>query len=319
MIYDIHAHIAGVEKETNGNYLSDRILRSAPFLFFMKACGFNRCDLERPGIDRRLAERVAGWISESSVDRVVLLAYDAVYTLDGVLDWDNTHMLVSNDYVASLAREYERVVFGASIHPYRKDSLDELKRVADMGACLVKWLPTGQNIAPESSVCDQFYAELARLEMPLLCHTGGERAVVNLNDAANTPECLKRALDAGVVVIAAHCGSKSFVTDECYMDKWLAMVDEYPNLYGDISAFGLPGRAYAVGKLRKNPAAMDRVLYGSDFPVPSMPFFHISNAGLVHAFKLFFERNRFEKPYRLMRASGFDDSVFTRAADVLRW
>jgi len=51
-IYDIHAHIAGVEFESNGNYLSRKILRSVPFLFFTRSCGFSSRDLREPGIDR---------------------------------------------------------------------------------------------------------------------------------------------------------------------------------------------------------------------------------------------------------------------------
>jgi hypothetical protein len=318
MKYDIHAHIAGVEFDAEGNYLSKKILRSVPFLFFTRACGFSRRDLREPGIDRRLAAKVAGWAESSTVDRVVLLAYDAVYGEDGSIDWDRTHMLVSNDYVASLAEKYDSILFGASVNPRRSDALAELERVAEKGACLVKWLPTGQDIDPMSADFAPFYAKLAEIGLPLLCHTGGERAVVNLNDDYNSPANLERALDCGTTVIAAHCGSRSLLWDECFMDVWLAMVERHPNLYGDISAFGLPGRAYAVRKLLSMPHALERLLYGSDFPVPATPLTHAGNIGFAKAFSLQRERNPFERPARLMAEAGFGDDVFSRATGVLR-
>ena len=318
LVYDIHAHIAGVEFEENGNYLSRRILRSAPFLFFTRACGFSRRDLRRKGIDRGLAARVAEWIGGSGVDKAVLLAYDAVYADDGSIDWDRTHMIVSNSYVASLAGENPSILFGASVNPRRRDALEELERVAEMGAVLVKWLPTGQDIDPMSPDNDRFFAELAALGLPLLCHTGGERAVVNLNDSYNSPANLERALDAGVTVIAAHCGSRSLFWDECYLDVWLGMVERYPNLYGDIAAFGLPGRAYAARRLLASPSASTRLLHGSDFPVPAAPIARAADLGLAKAVAIQRVRNSFERPLRLMMESGFDDDTFSRAGIVLR-
>ncbi len=39
-----------------------------------------------------------------------------------------------------------------------------------------------------------------------------------------------------MTVIAAHCATKSGLGDPDYFDDWVAMLAEFPNLYGDISA-----------------------------------------------------------------------------------
>ena len=70
-----------------------------------------------------------------------------------------------------------------------------------------------------------------------------------------------------MTVIAAHCATKSGAFDHDYFDDWVAMLREFPNLYGDISALVSLNRC---GHLRDclRPEIAPRILHGSDFPVP---------------------------------------------------
>ena len=71
---------------------------------------------------------------------------------------------------------------------------------------------------------------------PLLAHTGGEHTVPIVNKAFADPKLLRTPLECGVTVVAAHCGSRSGAFDVDYFNDWVAMLPEFPNLYGDISA-----------------------------------------------------------------------------------
>jgi len=74
----------------------------------------------------------------------VILALDAVYDTNGKRDIRKTRLVIDNDFVLSLVADQPELLFGASIHPYRKDALDALQRLARNGACLVKWIPSTQ-------------------------------------------------------------------------------------------------------------------------------------------------------------------------------
>ena len=108
---------------------------------------------------------------------------------------------------------------------------------------------------------------MAEARLPLLAHTGGEHTVPVINAALADPKLLRTPLECGVTVIAAHCGTSSGAFDRDYFDAWVAMLREFPNLYGDISAMVSLNRC---GHLRDCLRAEiePRILHGSDFPVP---------------------------------------------------
>src|SRR6185312_14728454 len=105
-----------------------------------------------------------------------------------------THLYVSNDYVIELAKRHRKVLFGASVHPYRKDAVAEIERCVADGAVLLKWLPIVQDFDPSDERCFPVYEALAHYKLPLLCHTGGERSLPNLNPHVADPLLLTPAL-----------------------------------------------------------------------------------------------------------------------------
>jgi hypothetical protein len=102
-----------------------------------------------------------------------------------------------------------------SIHPYRKDAIEQLEHWAARGCRLIKWLPNSMNIDPAHPKCLPYYAAMRKLRMMLLCHTGGEHSVDSgfHSNVLGDPLRLKNALDAGVPVIAAHCASEGKYPD----------------------------------------------------------------------------------------------------------
>lgn len=198
-----------------------------------------------------------------------------------------THFSITNDACAAAAQGApDRFEWIASIHPYRPDALDELARVKALGARAIKWIPSAQGIDPASPRCDAFYAALADARLPLLTHTGQERATPGADELGN-PLHLRRALDRGVRVIAAHCATMgqdrdldvgpdgphvgSFVLFERLMDE-----PRYEKLLvGDLAAIPQFGRTGAPLKRIIELGAPDgvwrhRLLHGSDYPLPGL-------------------------------------------------
>src|SRR5438874_13119055 len=110
------------------------------------------------------------------------------------MNLEKTHLYVTNDYVIELAKRHRKMLFGASVHPYRKDAIAELERCVKAGAVLLKWLPIVQNFDPSDARCIPFYEALAHYKLPLLSHTGGEKSLPNLNTAVADPRLLEPAL-----------------------------------------------------------------------------------------------------------------------------
>jgi predicted TIM-barrel fold metal-dependent hydrolase len=138
------------------------------------------------------------------IDKAVVLAFDAVHDRDGRFDAANTHLYVTSDYAWDLAQRHQKVLFGVSVHPYRKDTVAGLERCVGRGAVLLKWLPIVQNFNPADERCFPFDEALAHHRLPLLCHTGGEVALPNLDRSVADSALLVPALQRGVTVIGAH-------------------------------------------------------------------------------------------------------------------
>ena len=138
----------------------------------------------------------------------MLFAFDWYHNEDGTVNQAQSIFHIPNAYAQQLAETYaEAFEWVASIHPYRKDALSTLEHAVKNGARAIKWLPQGMGIDPASPKCDDFYAALAKHNLPIICHTGRESAVQGGDQSFANPLKLRRALDAGVRVVLAHCAS----------------------------------------------------------------------------------------------------------------
>jgi predicted TIM-barrel fold metal-dependent hydrolase len=247
------------------------------------------------------------------------LAHEQVYDPDGTARPDLGSMFVPNDIVLDLSRRHPEFLPGVSIHPARADAINELNRCAEQGAVLMKCLPNCQNIDFSDRRYEPFWRRMAELRIPLLAHTGGEHTVPVVNAALADPKLLRFPLECGVTVIAAHCGTSSGVFDKDYFNDWAAMLPEFPNLFGDISAMVSLNRC---GRLRDCLATeiLPRILHGSDFPVPVLG--HrlwlrgaIDRPDFRQIQKI---ENPLERDWRFKEALGFQDDTLARVAGLLR-
>lgn len=313
MVIDCHVHISAF-MPGHGS-MSRRLVNSLPFWFMRWRLGMSGEPSERS--ERAIEQLLVRTLDATpELDAAVVLAFDAVYDGDGRLDANNTHLFVTNDYVIELAQHYPKVLFGASVHPYRKDAVAELERCVAAGAVLLKWLPIVQDFNPADRRCFPIYEALAHYRLPLLCHTGGEKALPSLAPEMADPLLLAPAAKMGVTVIAAHCGARARLKEPDYVPQFIELARAHENVYGDTSALNLPTRWYALEKLLANPAMAAKLVHGSDWPIISLP--SPFTLGPKRALHLMHEKNWMRRDVLIKKQMNLDQGYWDRGATLLR-
>jgi predicted TIM-barrel fold metal-dependent hydrolase len=284
---DVHIHIAGIGSGATGCCVNPSMrsalhpIKRLQFEVYMRAAGVSHAQEADREYVLRLVERAR---AAPRRGRFRILAFDRRYRQDGSVDEKRTEFYVPNDYVFRLAEEFPDVFLPTmSVHPYRPDALEELERWAGRGGTMVKWLPNSQGIDPSDPLCDRYYDRMRELGLVLLSHAGEEKAVDAAEDQRlGNPLLLRRALDHGVRVIAAHCAS---LGDNVDLDDpgrgkvrnfelFLRLMDEekYKRLlFGEISAitqYNRFGETLAV--LLERSDLHGRLVNGSDYPLPAI-------------------------------------------------
>lgn len=315
---DMHVHMVGNGVAGSGGWL--RLTGWHRWLagFMLRQLGIPASALEGD-LESIYAEHLGKLIRESSMDAVVLLAHERVHDPDGTPREDLGSMFVPNDVVLGLAKAFPEFLPGVSIHPARRDALDELERCLEGGAALMKCLPNCQNIDLSDTRFQRFWERMAEARLPLLAHTGGEHTVPVINAALADPRLLRFPLECGVTVIAAHCATKSGAFDPDHFEAWAGMLREFPNLYGDISAMVSLNRCGRLRDCLRDEIA-PRILHGSDFPVPVLGH-RVWLQGWIDraAFRRCQTvRNSLERDWQFKQALGFPEDIATRATGLLR-
>jgi predicted TIM-barrel fold metal-dependent hydrolase len=291
-VWDSHTHLIGTGDSGSGIFVNPRtesLLDPGQYarrLFFLNAGCVHDA---RGSVDLAYIDRMRNLIDAMPKGaKLVLFAFERAYDERGAPDIEHTIFHIPDAYARDVARRHPvDFEWAASIHPYRKDALQALEQAKRDGARAVKWLPSAMGIDPASARCDLFYEGLKRLDLPLLAHAGLERAVLGreAHDFGN-PLRLRRALEAGVRVVVAHCASMGEDRDldrgpnGPYVESFSLFVrvfEKYDNCYGDISAMTQVNRAGpALARVVENESWHARLLNGSDYPLPGvMPIFSV--------------------------------------------
>jgi len=303
-VWDCHVHLAGNGDSGSGMVLSPQmsslrhpIQYAQRLLYYNAGCADTRAGQLDNSVVRRLRQQLAAMPAGV---KLLLLALDHVHDEQGQALPARSTLYVPNDFARSLARDSpQHFEWAASIHPYRRDAVQELERARADGARAVKWLPQAMGIDPASPRCDPFYRALARLNLPLISHAGAEHAMHGAGRAEfGNPLRLRRALDAGVRVVMAHCASIGSDADLDHGGRrvtsfalFARMMDEPAHrrhLFADISALTQRNRPLArVRTVLERDDWHPRLLNGSDYPLPGvMPLFapaHFARAGMLPA------------------------------------
>lgn len=326
MVIDIHVHVAGTGSHSPC-FISEKLRRSPAYLLMLATTGhlFGKVD------DETIREHILGSLRKAElVQKAVLLALDMVHDQQGRPQPDRTHLYVPNEHVAHMVSLEPRALLGASVHPDRPDALEELERVAQLGAVLVKWIPSSQEINPSRKRYLAFYRKLAELGLPLLCHAGAEHAVPCSEPEEefrgfDDPSKLVFALEEGVKVIAAHCALPVFSRDEDYTEMFIDLMAQAEKegweLYADVSALAAPF-PHRVGILRRilRELPHERLILGSDYPIPVSPLWPgaAGEMDLEQWAAAMLTSNPLDRNLKVIRALGFSSQVLSNAQKVLR-
>lgn len=303
---DFHVHLAGTGCCSSGIFLSNGFRRRPTFLALRYLENVTSQSM-KTDIDTVWAQRIYDLVEKSPhVSQCVALCLDEVYNEKGETQRDLTQLYVPNSWGTLIAKESSgKVLLGASVHPYRVDALEELKKVENTGAMLIKWLPSVQGIDLSHPRAKEFFRVLAILKLPLLSHTDTEHTFgcpvpswMAYNDVTN----LRYALDEGVTVIAAHAGTPT------QSDLLIELMGKYPNLYADTSGFFNPSRArsaISLAKKARDSIMSERLIYASDWPVPVLPVMVADALGVQEYLRIRRIENPFERDIAIKKALGF--------------
>jgi len=322
------------------SYLSPRMLSRIAWFFVRRWMGIDaragageELDLQIDAVNQR------HWSGALSVDRLVLLAFDECHDDAGRpmgparrRGQRGSDLYVSNSLACAMAAARpDRFLFGASIHPYRslagQDACGMLEEVAAARPALVKWLPIHQNIRIDDERSVAFLRAAARRGVPMLIHYGGEMSLARQHMEFQSPEPLLRVLrrlraeGAMPTVIVAHAATPSFILQsrrghDALMEALLGEFADAP-LYAEISGLTGLGRAHWLGRLARRRELHRKLIWGSDYPVPVMLRLLRGTIGREKAREIEALPSWIEQNIRVCRAAGFDEDVFTRAAEIL--
>jgi predicted TIM-barrel fold metal-dependent hydrolase len=299
---DTHIHAPPFPDPKDGNIVVPTVLKGLFLKYLRRRLGIPPCD-QNPNETyiKKLSEEIKG---SMYIDRGVVFGLDGVYDPGGELDTAKTRFMVTNDYVFGVLKGYGELIPGASINPMRKGAIDELERCKEKGAFLVKILPNSQGFDPADKRFIPFYRRLKELGMPLLTHSGYEFALNVKDQALGDPGRLRPALDQGTTVIIAHGGSSGIFIYEKYFDTVKGLIKTYPNVFLDTAALTLPSRVRMLLKIRKYPEIHERLLFGTDYPIPSFTAPFIFSLSPRELFKIISEKNYFDRQFLLFQALG---------------
>lgn len=275
--------------------------------------------------------------ASQEIDKAVLLALDGVFTEQGELERVKTDLWVPNRFLAQELKRAnailenegyiaKRFLLGASVHPYRPDWSERLDEAAELGAVLVKLIPSAQNIDLER-VPKAYWRKLVSLKLPLLLHVGAEYAFPDgrRNPKLDHIDKMDFALNEGVTVIAAHCASRCLPWDPDFVDQLVARMKVRNNgtvqLWTDTSALCMFSRAFSAKRVIAR-IPHEYLLHGSDFPVEASagafnPLIYRNMSWKTYA-KTRKIRHPLDKDVAIKRAVGLEDDILTRAERVLR-
>ena len=135
MRIDCHVHVVGNGTGGTGCWYRPRGVTKYGAPFMLRSVGLPPSAL-KGDLDRIYAAQILRFVREAWIDAAVILAQDEPYRADGTRIPNAGSFYVPNDFVLRLAREHREFLPAISIHPARRDALDELERCLAAGAVI---------------------------------------------------------------------------------------------------------------------------------------------------------------------------------------
>lgn len=285
-LMDYHAHVIGLPSGGNGAFVHPKSLtwkhpiRRIKTAVYMSGAGVD--DLDKA--DEQYIERFVRLIrNQPKIGKHRIFAHDRYYNKDGTPNDERSEYYTPNEYVFELVERYPDAFLPViSVHPYRKDAIEELKKWADKGARYIRWLPNAMGMDASDPLIDEYYRVMKDYGMALLTHVGKEQAIeVQEDHWLGNPLLFRKPLDMNIKVIMAHCGSLGEHVDfddpegkrVPSFELVLRMMREpkYKELlFGNLAAMTQFNRLpKPLTVLLENPDLWPQLINGSGYPLPA--------------------------------------------------
>lgn len=319
---DIHSHLLSADVKF------DRFYDKLALAFFAKKFDINRSELIKNGFEGYKSNFARLIKSSNFVQKSVVFGVDAKFDESGNLVHKDKTVCASNEEVfAFYEQNPNEVVPFFSVNPNRKDALNLIEKYHKMGFKGGKLLHSYWETDLNDKRYEPYFRLLSELGLPLVIHVGDENSLAS-NKALESIEQLKSPLNLGCRIVCAHMGASSdgvlsmFSRDPEKLGanyftllRWLR---EFDGLYADVSALLCINKARILPHLKTQTKIHDKILFGTDFPVPFSVI--LSSYDLPFCKRL--TLNRIQNPLdRYVRAMslyfGEDSPIFSNYKKIL--
>ncbi|MBP9669518.1 MAG: amidohydrolase family protein [Candidatus Pacebacteria bacterium] len=271
-------------------------------------------------LHQRIHHKLSSHLAESRVDYAAVLAFDGVYDKSGRLEPMRTVKMVTNDAVIAACKDHPKMLFCASINPDRRDWEDELDRVLENGAVMLKWLPSVMGFDPLSRHHNRFYRRVRDAHLPILVHIGMEYALPVINHEFANIHRLEHMLQEGVTALAAHCcGNRPFREDIGQFWHMQELVERFSQqLWFDVSGMASPHRKTRLRNSIASSVISPRLVFGTDFPVPIWMQSFKRETELHIRQRMHPPLNYFDRYRYVTDAMGLPSAAYSRGFELLK-
>ena len=269
---DIHSHLLSADVKF------DRFYDKLALAFFAKKFDINRLELIKNGFEGYKSNFARLIKSSNFVQKSVVFGVDAKFDASGNLVHKDKTVCASNeDVFAFYEQNPSEVVPFFSVNPNRKDALNLIEKYHKMGFKGGKLLHSYWETDLNDKRYEPYFRLLSELGLPLVIHVGDENSLAS-NKALESIEQLKSPLNLGCRIVCAHMGASSdgaFTALSRDPEKFganyftlLGWLREFDGLYADVSALLCINKARILPHLKTQTQIHDKILFGTDFPVP---------------------------------------------------
>lgn len=245
MIVDCHTQIWHSDLQTSSSHTV-----SGDLARVLAPLGGPRLPLSEGSARKHLA-------ASNPVDKCIVLAFKSRYL----------NAEIPNELVADYVKRYpDKLVGFAGVDPTSPtEAIDEVRAAqAQLGLKGVTVSPAAQDFHPTDSRAMQFFAEAARLKMPVLIHYGTHFSVASKLEYAR-PALLDEVAREfpALKLVVSHLGYP-------WIDECVVLLAKHPNVFADVSGLlHRPWQAFNALLTAYHYGVMEKLLFDSDFPFKS--------------------------------------------------
>ena len=298
---DIHTHLLSSEVKF------DRIFDKFAITLFAKKFGLSAKELYENPYESYKAGLVRNVRSSKFMDKIVLFGVDAKVNEKGEILHKDKTVCASNDDVLEIYEQNKDIIVPFfSINPLRPNALDLIDHYYEKGFKGAKFLQNYWGVDTREDRFTPYFEKLKKLDLALIVHIGSESSV-NSDKSCEQINMLYHPLKIGVKTICAHMALgyegrhifRSLSKNPRNFNKeyfaLLELLKTHDNLYADVSALLTPVRAKVLRHLSQETSVHEKLLYGSDFPVPYSAIYNSYDLKFRQRLELHKEQNPFDR------------------------